>query len=783
MVRMAGLHAGDVLEGRYRIETPIARGGMSTVYRCIDLRLGRSVAAKVMDERFIDDPVFRTRFRREARTMAMLSHPCLVNVYDASSDGEHVYLIMELITGGTLRELLDEQGPMQPHAAAAVMRSVLTGLSVAHEAGMVHRDIKPDNVLINGNHQVKLADFGLVRAGAASRHSTDQIVGTVSYLSPEQVTGGDTGPQSDVYSAGLLLFELLTGRTPFSGDTPVAHAYQRLNEDVPPPSSKVPSIPAEFDALLARATARNPEERFADAGEFLAAMEQTVKALNLPDFEVPIPHNSAAHRANAKASPPTDLLTSAMVAAGVGNSLENAATTVIPAVTGEEAETEVVPSPIPGPLPGTFPGTVPPPLNATTAYERGRPNTHSTGEIPVVPESPHQTAQVPVPSAQPAPPQNLPAQQAPQQPAKPTPTPVDNRSKVKLGIWLIVIGIVTAAVVVGGWWLGSGRYGEIPPVIGMERTAAETALKEAGFTPVAEDVYSDEISPGLIADTNPKTGELASRGGNVALLVSLGQPSVPGLPESYNASEYRKLLEERTLVWSQGEDAYSDEVPKGGVVSTDPGIGTTVPTGTTVTVALSKGPAPVHVPDVRGKSRQEAIQTLEGAGLKVSGIEETYDAEIGRGKVVSTAPEANAQVDRNTEVKLVLSNAIEVPDVTGLTEAEARKKLSEVGISVRSVTDDSSGGDKGTKVVTGTVPVAGRFLDPESAEVDLTVTHQVRVPVVLGRTVKDAVSALTREGFKVSGVSDAEDNDRVISQSPSPKALAEYGATVTLTAF
>ena len=750
MVRMAGLHAGDVLEGRYRIETPIARGGMSTVYRCIDLRLGRSVAAKVMDERFIDDPVFRTRFRREARSMAMLSHPCLVNVYDASSDGEHVYLIMELITGGTLRELLDEQGPMKPYAAAAVMRSVLTGLSVAHEAGMVHRDIKPDNVLINGNHQVKLADFGLVRAGAASRHSTDQIVGTVSYLSPEQVTGGETGPQSDVYSAGLLLFELLTGRTPFSGDTPVAHAYQRLNEDVPPPSSKVPDIPPEFDALLARATARDPNERYADAGEFLADMERTVRDLGLPDYEVPIPLNSAAHRANEKASPPTDLLTSAMVAAGVGNSIEHAATTVIPAVTEEQAETTRM-----------LPVDAAPPINATTAYER-RPET--TGEIPVVPD----------PSQQPAPPGPPVVQK--QAPA------VENRSKAKLAVWLLVIGIVTAAVVVGGWWLGSGRYGEVPQVIGMERTAAEAALQEAGFTPVAKDVYSDEIEPGFVADTNPKTGEWATRGGNVALLVSLGKPSVPGIPESYSASEYRERLEERTLVWAQGADVYSDEVPKGGVVSTDPGIGTTVSTHSTVTVALSKGPAPVHVPDVRNKTRQEAIQTLEDAGLKVSGIEEAFDAEIGRGKVISTSPETDAEVDRGTEIKLILSNAIEVPDVTGLTESEARKKLSEVGISVRTVTTDSSASG-GTKVASGTVPVAGRFLDPANAEVDLTVTHQVRVPLVIGKTVKDAVATLQREGFKVTGVDDADNSDRIISQSPSPASLTEYGATVTLYPF
>ncbi|WP_027011895.1 Stk1 family PASTA domain-containing Ser/Thr kinase [Corynebacterium freiburgense] len=772
---MAGLQVGDVLEGRYRIETPIARGGMSTVYRCIDLRLGRSVAAKVMDERFIDDPVFRTRFRREARSMAMLSHPCLVNVYDASSDGEHVFLIMELITGGTLRELLDERGPMEPAAAAAVMRSVLTGLSVAHEAGMVHRDIKPDNVLINGNHQVKLADFGLVRAGADSRHSTDQIVGTVSYLSPEQVTGGDIGPQSDVYSAGLLFFELLTGKTPFSGDTPVAHAYQRLNEDVPAPSTKQPGIPTEFDALISQATSRQAEHRFADAGEFLAAVEQTVAELDLPIPEVPIPMNSAAHRANAKASPPTDLLTSAMVAAGIGNSLENAATTVIPAVTEnpDDAPTEIVQSPAPPPAG--------PPVHATTAYQRP---TETTGEIPVQ-EGPQQTLQVPgtpLPqySAPPGPPQSaVPATIEPEQPA---PKPVENRSKVKLGIWLIVIGLVTAAVVVGGWWIGSGRYDEVPQIIGMERTAAETALTQAGFTPVVSDTYSDEIEAGLVASSDPEPGGWVARGGEVALLISLGKPTVPGIPESYDANEYRSLLQDRTLVWSQGDDVYSDEVPRGGVVSTDPGIGQTVNTGTKVTVSLSKGPAPVNIPDVRSKSREEAVRILEESGLKVTGIEETYDQDIPRGHVVSTKPEINREVPRGSQVQLVVSNAIEVPDVTGLTEQEAKKKLAEVGISVRTVTDDSSGSG-GTKVVTGVVPLPGRFIDPQNAQVDLTVTRQIRVPLVIGRTVKDAVAALKREGFEVEGVDDASNSDRIISQSPAPTTLVEYGSTITLYPF
>ena len=249
---------------------------MATVYRCVDRRLGREVAAKVMHEQYVHDEVFRERFRREARAMAQLSHPNLVNVYDFSASGDEVFLVMELITGGTLRELLAERGPMPPHAAAAVMRGMLTGLAVAHEKGMVHRDIKPDNVLIDASSRVKLSDFGLVRATAETTQSTDQIVGTVAYLSPEQVDGSPTTAASDVYSAGIVLFELLTGQTPFDGDTPLAHAYARLRSDVPAPSTLIAGVPKLFDELVATATSRNPADRFHDAADFLAALDDVV---------------------------------------------------------------------------------------------------------------------------------------------------------------------------------------------------------------------------------------------------------------------------------------------------------------------------------------------------------------------------------------------------------------------------------------------------------------------------------------------------------------------------
>lgn len=291
---------GAVLDGRYRVDAPIASGGMSTVYRGLDTRLDRLVALKVMDSRYSGDEQFLTRFQREARAAAGLKSTGLVAVYDQGFDGRHPFLVMELVEGGTLRELLRERGPMPPHAVAAVLAPMLDGLAVAHQAGLVHRDIKPENVLISDTGEVKIADFGLVRAVAEAKiTSTSVILGTAAYLSPEQVSTGDADPRSDVYSVGILAYELLTGTTPFTGDTPLSVAYQRLDQDVPPPSAAIAGVPKQFDDLVACATARTPDDRYLDAGDMAAELAAIVTDLGLPEFQVPAPQHSAQHTAAA----------------------------------------------------------------------------------------------------------------------------------------------------------------------------------------------------------------------------------------------------------------------------------------------------------------------------------------------------------------------------------------------------------------------------------------------------------------------------------------------------
>ncbi|MGB8503055.1 protein kinase domain-containing protein [Mycobacterium sp.] len=291
---------GALLDGRYRIEAVIATGGMSAVYRGIDTRLDRPVAIKVMDSRYAGDQQFLTRFQLEARAVARLKDPGLVAVYDQGVDGGHPFLAMELVEGGTLRELLQERGPMPPHAVAAVLRPVLGGLAVAHRSGLVHRDVKPENVLISDTGEVKIADFGLVRALAAAKITSDSVIlGTAAYLSPEQVSSGDASPRSDVYACGILVYELLTGVTPFGGDSPLAVAYARMDNDVRPPSIVIQGVPTQFDDLIRHATARNAADRFADAQEMAVELDKIADELGLPEFRVPAPRNSAQHTSAA----------------------------------------------------------------------------------------------------------------------------------------------------------------------------------------------------------------------------------------------------------------------------------------------------------------------------------------------------------------------------------------------------------------------------------------------------------------------------------------------------
>ncbi|RAV33322.1 Serine/threonine-protein kinase PknL [Corynebacterium heidelbergense] len=512
------LSPGSLLDDRYRLGRDIASGGMSTVYHAVDERLDREVAVKVMDPLLAADPTFRIRFEREARAVARLNHPSLVNVFDQgvdrSHDGELVFLVMELVPGGSLRELLKERGPMPPHAALAVMSEVLTALSVAHRTGMIHRDIKPDNVLISDEHQVKLADFGLVRAiatgvqntgglsrsglttaqrgledgsggsgatepGGSRPRETTQVIGTAAYLSPEQVRGEELNHASDVYSAGILLFELITGQTPFHGETDELTAVARLRDSVPAPSELIDGVPPAIDELVATACALRPDDRFADGGEFRRAVVRTIREENLPGFIVPAPVNSAVRRALKQADfgerlswDDESMATRAVLLrtqqVGADHTSEQAAFDLPESVAGQG----LGPDDAYGQQGNDRLGYSSQPRYASASPDPSQHYDRAVGEPPM----PHAAA----PAQHPAP---LAAHVAPASPAidRAAQKPLSNRSAGGRVLWFLVITGLVAAVALGGWWLTSGRYGEVPNVLGMESSLATRTIEQADF--------------------------------------------------------------------------------------------------------------------------------------------------------------------------------------------------------------------------------------------------------------------------------------------------------------
>jgi serine/threonine protein kinase len=265
------------VDGRYGVTARIARGGMATVYLALDRRLDRDVALKVMHAHLGDDPQFTARFIREARAAARLSHPGVVAVFDQGEDDGLLYLAMEYLKGRTLRRVLGELGVLTPGEALDVLEPVLDALAAAHEAGIVHRDVKPENVILTDDGRVKVADFGLARAASSVASTSGVLMGTAAYLAPELIAHGVGDVRSDVYAVGVMLFEMLTGRQPFSGDVPLRVAYRHVHEDVPAPSTVVGRLPEPLDVLVTTATARDPERRPADARALLA-LERSVRA-------------------------------------------------------------------------------------------------------------------------------------------------------------------------------------------------------------------------------------------------------------------------------------------------------------------------------------------------------------------------------------------------------------------------------------------------------------------------------------------------------------------------
>lgn len=615
---------GRVVDGRYRVENRLARGGMATVYEATDLRLDRAVALKVMHATLADDAAFVSRFQREAKSAARLSDPHVVAVYDQGEDDGLVYLVMEYVPGRTVRDVLRQVGRLTAEQALTILDPVLQALEAAHAAGFVHRDVKPENVLLTDDGRVKVADFGLARAiSAATSTAATQglLIGTVAYLSPEQVERGIADARSDVYGAGILLYEMLTGSVPFAGETPLAVAYQHVNAAVPAPSTIRPGVPRLVDDLVARSTARDADERYADASAFLADVREARRVLPSPR--------------------------------PFGVAEDQAATLVVPLSTTST-------SGAPRAITTTHP-SIPPDGAAPTARRRRR-----RGWIPLVvllllgalvsgmAWVYGATKTVQVPGLVGLTPQQAAAKLDPLQLTLDA-SSTDFSETVKAGQIISTDpaggaeareGSVVSAVVSKG----PERYA-VPQVKGMSVDEATAALTDASLAVGGQrQTYDDTVPKGSVVTTDPAPGQKLKRGQEVTLVVSKGPAPVPlpsyvGKPSSQVVAAIKKLG-----LTPQVTEDYSKTVAKGDVVSTTPKAGAKVFPGDTVQVVVSKGPPLVQMPDLYRVPEADARTQLAGLGLKV---EVSYPIGFTPfGRVVSQSVKAGDMVPWGSTVSL-----------------------------------------------------------------------------------------------------------------------------------
>ncbi|WP_328486858.1 Stk1 family PASTA domain-containing Ser/Thr kinase [Streptomyces zaomyceticus] len=591
---------GRLLDGRYRVDARIAVGGMATVYRAVDTRLDRVLALKVMHPALATDAAFVERFIREAKSVARLSHPNVVGVFDQGAEGAYVYLAMEYVAGCTLRDVLRERGALAPRAALDILEPVLAALGAAHRAGFVHRDMKPENVLIGDDGRVKVADFGLVRAVGSATATTGSVLGTVSYLAPEQIEHGTADTRADVYACGVVLYEMLTGGKPHSGDTPAQVLYQHLNTDVPAPSATVPGLAPELDELVAAATARNPEVRPHDAVALLALLREARAGLGDEQLDAvppqalseaprdtaedrtsviarPVPAEADAgqvlhtNRLPAPEAPPSGrrgfrrrppngplaLVIGVLLALGLGAGvwyINSGQFTRVPAVLGqtEAAATKRVTDA------GLEVGTTK--RAFSDVYERGT-----------------------VMASDPAPGERL------------------------RGNGTVTLTLSRGPEIV-----------KVPNLRNKPLAEAKRALEEEGLAAgVITTAFSDTVAQGSVISSDPEPGTDRAPDSAVALVVSKGSPiDVPDVTGETVADATAALQEAGLEVVVAPERIDSPE-DAGSVAAQSLAEGSRAAEGDTITLTVSKGPKLVEVPDVTGETTDDARTALEEAGFEV----------------------------------------------------------------------------------------------------------------------------------------------------------------------
>ncbi len=614
---------GRRLDGRYHVLGRVGRGGMGVVYRAEDERLERVVALKVLRADLAHDPTARSRFVREAKSAARLTHPGIVAVLDQGVDHEGgtetAYLVMELIDGRTLRDVVLDKGALTPGEALSVTADVLDALAEAHRKGVLHRDVKTANVLVADDGRVKVADFGLARAASAGGGQSTTVgmgdlMGTAEYLAPEQLETGETDARSDVYGVGVMLYEMLTGAPPFTGDSPFTIAYKHVHETVPPPSVKAPGLPKALDALVLDALAKDPDERPADAGEMLEQLRAVRSSLT--------PEQLGA-RAPRPATPSAP-----------------GSTTRIGALAAKD-EADTVPS--------------------------------SEG----------------------------------------------HRSRRGLLVGLVLLVLAVGAGISWYFLAGPGAYTTTPAVAGKSPQEARSILQSAGLGVDEQQGFSDTVATGLVASSDPEDGDRVRKDGTVTIVVSRGiqQFAVPDVVKA-SQSDAESQLRDTGLGVGAVSQEFSEDVPEGAVIRTDPAAGTVVNHDSPVALVVSKGREPIDVPNVVDQPQDAAATAITDRGLTVGGVDQQISETVPKGQVISQTP-ADGTLFRGDAVRLVVSAGpplVQVPQVQGKNVDAATQQLQALGFKV--ARDNILGGVFGT--VRSSDPAAGQSV-PKGSTITLTV--------------------------------------------------------------
>jgi serine/threonine protein kinase/beta-lactam-binding protein with PASTA domain len=588
-----------LLSERYELGEVLGYGGMSEVHRGLDTRLGRDVAVKVLRADLARDPQFQMRFRREAQNAAALNHPAIVAVYDTgevqSEFGPLPYIVMEYVDGQTLREIVKTTGPMSQQRVIEVMADVCAALDFSHRHNIIHRDVKPANIMITRGGAVKVMDFGIARALGEGQNVTQTaaVIGTAQYLSPEQARGEAVDARSDVYAAGCVLFELLTGEPPFTGDTPVAVAYQHVREEPRRPSELNPAIPSSLDAVVLKALSKNPLNRYQSAAEMRADLVR----------------------------------------------VRNGQNPLAPLVMSEDERTAMLaPSPSTGPTRRINGGRYtppPPPADYDDYYDDEEPRRSTGRTIGIV-------AAV----------------------------------LVALGL----IGFVAFQVFSGP---PAPARVAIPAVTGMSQQDATNQIIAAGLRVGAVNPVESTLDQiNKVVSTDPPAGQQVDERSTVNIAIGNGPASVrvPRLEGMTVAEAQQVLVQNGLTLGQQTTEDTNDPNEVGKILRSNPRAGDDAPTRAAVAVVVGQQRTTVPVPDVRGRSAEDAENTLRQAGFQVQ--RQQVDGSGDEGDVVGTNPAAGTQVARGSQVVLQISNgnAIEMPDLVGLDRREAESRLDDLGL-------------------------------------------------------------------------------------------------------